>query len=57
VGLRGGIAKALARADDWRQRGVSHLAVNTMSAGLAWPGGHVEALQQFHQALALGTGG
>jgi probable F420-dependent oxidoreductase len=57
VGLRGGIERATANADDWRQRGVSHLAVNTMSAGLAWPDGHLEALRQFHEALASHTGG
>jgi probable F420-dependent oxidoreductase len=57
VGLRGGIERATVNADDWRQRGISHLAVNTMNAGLAWPDGHLEALRQFHEALASHTSG
>jgi probable F420-dependent oxidoreductase len=57
VGVHGGIERATALADDWRQRGVSHLAVNTMRAGLEWPAGHIEALRQFHKALVSRVGG
>jgi probable F420-dependent oxidoreductase len=57
VGLSGGLDRAITFADDWRLRGISHLSVNTMRAGLAWPGGHLDALRQFHDALASRTGG
>jgi probable F420-dependent oxidoreductase len=56
VGLRKGIDRAADLAEDWSQRGVSHLAINTMSAGLEWPGGHVDALRRLYQALASRTG-
>jgi probable F420-dependent oxidoreductase len=57
VGLGKGVDLAAALAQEWRQRGVSHLAVNTMRAGLEWPSGHIDALRQLHQAIHPGGSG
>jgi hypothetical protein len=40
-----------AEARAWRDAGATHLAVNTMRAGLGGPDGHVVALQAVAEAL------
>lgn len=42
---------AAERARRWEERGVSHLAVNTMGAGWSAPGRHGEALERFRDAF------
>jgi probable F420-dependent oxidoreductase len=45
VSLRGASDAALAGAvRAWRALGATHVSVNTMNAGLASPGGHIEAI-------------
>ena len=33
-------------ADRWLAAGDTHIAINTLRAGLSWPGGHIAALQE-----------
>lgn len=35
----------------WRELGATHLAVNTMNAGLRSPGEHIEAIRRFKEAV------
>jgi probable F420-dependent oxidoreductase len=41
-----------AAADEWRALGATHLSLNTMDGGLAWPDGHVERLAAARDALS-----
>ena len=36
----------------WKELGITHLAFNTMKAGLANPSAHIEALRRFKEATA-----
>jgi len=38
--------------DGWKNLGATHLAVNTMKAGLGTPAAHIEAIRRFHNATA-----
>ena len=38
-------------ASDWRDLGATHLSVNTMSAGLASPADHIDAIRRFKEAV------
>jgi probable F420-dependent oxidoreductase len=49
----GGAATLLDHVERWRTAGASHLSVNTMGAGLASVDGHLDALTQAADALAL----
>ncbi|MEA2646035.1 MAG: hypothetical protein QOE92_1118 [Chloroflexota bacterium] len=44
-----GLEKAAADVTAWAERGITHATVNTMKAGLAWPGGHIDALRKFRE--------
>jgi len=35
----------------WRDIGATHLSVNTRSAGLSFPEGHIEAIRRFKDVL------
>jgi probable F420-dependent oxidoreductase len=39
------------RMEAWRALGATHLAVNTMGAGLATPQAHIEAIRRFKEAV------
>lgn len=39
--------------DDWRTAGATHIAFNTMNAGLDGPRAHIDALQEFARVAAL----
>jgi probable F420-dependent oxidoreductase len=51
IGVRKGVDETRQRAMEWRDRGVSHVSINTMAAGLAWPQGHIDALQAVREAF------
>jgi probable F420-dependent oxidoreductase len=53
VSWRGDAGKLAEQADRWRDAGATHLAVNTMNAGLASVGDHLGALEQAAVALGL----
>src|SRR5882757_1956549 len=53
VSWRGDAGKLAGQADRWRDAGATHLAVNTMNAGLASVGDHLGALEQAAVALGL----
>jgi probable F420-dependent oxidoreductase len=53
VSWRGDAGKLAEQAGRWREAGATHLAVNTMNAGLASVGDHLGALEQ--AAVALGV--
>ena len=38
--------------DAWKEMGASHVAVNTMKAGLATPKAHIDAIRRFREATA-----
>jgi probable F420-dependent oxidoreductase len=48
------LGKALEDYHRWREMGVSHLTLHTLRSGLAWPGGHIEAVLKFKAALPAG---
>src|SRR5258708_18565214 len=52
IGVRKGLEETRQRATEWRDRGVSHVSINTMAAGLSWPAGHIDALKAVREALA-----
>ncbi|MCU4184685.1 LLM class F420-dependent oxidoreductase [Acidiferrimicrobium sp. IK] len=54
VSWRGDAEDIARRGEEWRSAGASHLAVNTMGAGLDGVEGHLEALRQAAEALDLG---
>jgi probable F420-dependent oxidoreductase len=47
----GDLDRMAATAQAWRDAGATHVAVNTMRAGLGGPDGHIEALQGVASAL------
>ena len=49
-----GLEQSAAAMSEWRELGISHATLNTMGAGLDWPGGHVEALRRFAALYGLG---
>jgi probable F420-dependent oxidoreductase len=53
VGWRGDAAKLAEQAGRWRESGATHLAVNTMGAGLASLGDHLGALEVAAEALGV----
>jgi probable F420-dependent oxidoreductase len=63
IGIEGRAGIANGGPDDWakaveawQKMGASHLAVNTMSAGLDSPAKHIEAIRRFKEAIhGLGT--
>lgn len=54
VSWRGDAEEIARRGEEWRSAGASHLAVNTMGAGLDGVEGHLDALRQASEALDLG---
>ncbi|HEX3791843.1 MAG TPA: LLM class F420-dependent oxidoreductase [Pseudonocardiaceae bacterium] len=48
-----GIDKVVEEVDYWRDKGASHLSINTMNAGLGSVDGHLAALTEIAQALKL----
>jgi probable F420-dependent oxidoreductase len=53
VGWRGDAAKLAEQAGRWQESGATHLAVNTMGAGLASLGDHLGALEVAAEALGV----
>ncbi len=51
VSYRGSVADLAAEANAWRERGVTHLSVNTMGAGLGAVDGHLAVLAEIAAAL------
>jgi probable F420-dependent oxidoreductase len=49
----GGTATVIDHAERWRAAGASHIAVNTMGAGLGGVDGHVKALTEAAEALGV----
>lgn len=47
---RGGIDGALRDAGTWREMGATHVSFNTLRAGLASAGEHIDALRRFKEA-------
>ena len=56
VSWRGDAGKLAEQAGRWQEAGATHLAVNTMGAGLASLGDHLGALELVAEALALKSG-
>jgi hypothetical protein len=54
VSWRGDAAKVAERAQQWQAAGATHLAVNTMGAGLASLDDHLAALTEAAGALGVG---
>jgi len=56
VSITSGTPEDWARlAEQWRALGATHLGVNTMSAGLASPRDHIEAIRRVKDALGVGA--
>ena len=53
ISWRGDATKLAEQAAVWREAGATHLAVNTMGAGLASLDDHLGALEQAAVALGL----
>jgi len=53
ISWRGDAGKLAQQAGRWQEAGATHLAVNTMGAGLASLGDHLGALEQAAVALGL----
>lgn len=53
----GGIATVVDHAERWRSAGATHIAVNTMGAGLGGVDGHVRALAEVAGALGVAHAG
>jgi probable F420-dependent oxidoreductase len=53
VAFQGDLEEMVRQAGEWRDRGVSHLSVSTMGAGLGPVEGHVAALTRIATALEL----
>ena len=53
ISWRGDAGKLAGQAGRWQEAGATHLAVNTMGAGLASLGDHLGALEQAAAALGL----
>ena len=56
ISWRGDAGRLAEQAGRWREAGATHLAVNTMGAGLASLGDHLGALEQAAVALGLRSG-
>ncbi|HEY8045231.1 MAG TPA: LLM class F420-dependent oxidoreductase [Streptosporangiaceae bacterium] len=56
VSWRGDAGQLAAQAQRWREAGATHLAVNTMGAGLARLDDHLGALEQAGEVLGLRAG-
>jgi hypothetical protein len=56
VGWTGDAGELVASARRWRESGATHLAVNTMKAGLRSADEHIGALAAAADALGLRTG-
>ncbi len=56
ISWRGDAGRLAEQAGRWQEAGATHLAVNTMGAGLASLGDHLGALEQAAVALGLRTG-
>jgi probable F420-dependent oxidoreductase len=56
VSWRGDASKLAEQAGRWREAGATHLAVNTMGAGLASLGDHLGALEVAAEALGVRAG-
>lgn len=41
-----------AQGEIWRGMGASHFSINTMSAGLATPDAHINAIREFREVVA-----
>jgi hypothetical protein len=59
IGIEGRIAYAGGSPDEWRRlvgaweaRGATHVAINTMNAGLQGAAAHIEAIRRFKEALS-----
>ncbi|MDH3446024.1 MAG: LLM class F420-dependent oxidoreductase [Deltaproteobacteria bacterium] len=59
IGIEGRIPMAqgdpdtwVEQMDAWKEMGASHVAVNTMKAGLATPKAHIDAIRRFREATA-----
>ncbi len=50
VGLRDGFDDALGRLGAWRELGATHVAVNSLRAGLVGPDAHIDAIRRFKEA-------
>jgi probable F420-dependent oxidoreductase len=53
VGLSRGVDDAAAQLAAWRERGASHVGINTMGLGLAGVDGHIAALAEVATAVGL----
>ena len=53
----GGVAKLLDHLGRWRDAGASHVAINTMGAGLGSVGAHLDALTEAAEAIGIPPGG
>ncbi|GAC1331390.1 MAG: hypothetical protein NVSMB17_09410 [Candidatus Dormibacteria bacterium] len=42
-----GLDVAARDVEAWEQLGITHASINTMGAGLSWPGGHIDSLRRF----------
>jgi hypothetical protein len=54
VSWRGDVDDLLARIEQWRETGATHLSVNTMNSGLGRVDDHLAALESVASALRLG---
>lgn len=59
IGIEGRLAIANRTPEEWarivsqwKELGTTHLSLNTMKAGLATPGAHIEAMRRFKEAVA-----
>lgn len=51
VGLGDGLGEAVRKFGAWGELGATHLAVNTMRAGLHTPAEHIDAIRRFKEAV------
>jgi probable F420-dependent oxidoreductase len=58
IGIEGRISFAsgpetwVKEIEAWKKLGATHVGINTMKAGLQNPAAHIEAIRQFHRAIA-----
>jgi alkanesulfonate monooxygenase SsuD/methylene tetrahydromethanopterin reductase-like flavin-dependent oxidoreductase (luciferase family) len=50
LSLKQGVDHTLEEARKWEELGATHLSINTMGQGNAWPEGHLQAAQEFAAA-------
>jgi hypothetical protein len=53
----GGLERALDHLGRWRDAGATHVAVNTMNAGLRALDGHLDVLARVAEGVGLSAGG